>query len=81
MKPAHMVAMILSALVIFYPLSSGPVFRAYYSTSAHGLVGVPQALQDFYTPLTWMSKCEPINEFFRWYFTLWMHDVDLNPPA
>ena len=78
MNPARMVAIVLAALLLFYPLSSGPVFRAYYSTSAHGLLGLPSAVQDFYLPLVWISKCPPIGKFFEWYITIWMHDIDPN---
>jgi hypothetical protein len=76
-----MAAMILAALVVFYPLSSGPVYRAYYSTSAHGLVGMPDGLMYFYLPLAWACRCRPIDKFFEWYITIWMHDIDPNSPG
>lgn len=80
MKPAHMAAMVLSALLVFYPLSVGPVFRAYYTPSSYGLLGLPDGLQEFYMPLAWIcAHSRPIEKFFEWYLRIWMHGIEPNP--
>jgi hypothetical protein len=76
MKPARIVAILSAALLVFYPLSVGPVLRAYYSPVAKGYVGMPPALQDFYMPLGWMCDyCRPVEKFFSFYIRLWIPEM------
>jgi hypothetical protein len=52
MKPAQLVAMILTLLLV-YALSPGPI-RVWYSHRPPG--GVPKAVMTFYAPLEWLYE-------------------------
>lgn len=70
MKPAHMVAMLLSALLVLYPLSTGPVIRNFYRHHTIEMP-LPQAIRTFYAPLLWACRFPPFGEALNWYGELW----------
>jgi hypothetical protein len=74
MKPRHLIpAILLLALLLAYPLSTGPVLRWYWN---HPKTPFPSAWQTFYRPLNALCHHVPLagREMDR-YEELWIPDV------
>ncbi len=68
MRPPQMVAMILTVLLILYPLSPGPVILYY---KRMGTIP-PNSLSTFYAPLGWLyDHNKTIEAAYKWYFRVW----------
>lgn len=66
-----MVAMILTVLVVIYPLSPGPV-ALYYARARPRNQPAPEAVRNFYYPLGWLNEhSQTVERFYAWYFRLW----------
>jgi len=72
MNPVRMVAMILTALMVLYPLSIGPVYRHY--VVHQGLrPPLPPWFHTFYRPLAWACGRVPgLGAAFDWYGGVWV---------
>lgn len=69
MNARRMVAMVLVAVLVAYPVSTGPVMRFYKGRSQGPL---PDAVVAVYLPLIWLSYNVPVvGEAFGWYIELW----------
>ena len=69
MNPRRMVAMVLVAILVVYPLSTGPVMRFYKSRSQDS---PPDTVVAIYLPLIWLCYNVPVaGEAFGWYIDLW----------
>jgi len=65
-----MVAMILCALLLAYPLSLGPVCRYYWMRPEQGF---PASALAFYTPVEWASNNIPLFGIaFNSYLEIWL---------
>ena len=77
MKPRRLIAVVLCALLIAYPLSFGPVVAGYYKGTAHP----PRWMEGFYVPIGWLcSHSDTVNAVFTWYMWLWI-PKDISPSA
>ena len=70
------VACVVVAVVVVYPLSSAPMFlllECYRNELDQDHARIERGLQAFYAPLIWADeRSEPVEKFFTWYFDVWM---------
>jgi len=72
MKIYWIVAVIITGLLLAYPLSVGPVTRYYMGNSAYTARPMPSRWVRFYQPLVRPCDVSPVKECMRWYEYLWL---------
>jgi hypothetical protein len=75
MNAPRFTAIVVTALVAAYPLSSGPVVRSYLGHKHPSETTLPKPVRDFYWPMVWLSDQVPIlGKAWNWYGDLWLGD-------
>jgi hypothetical protein len=71
MTLSRFIAMILTAVILIYPLSIGPAMRM---RGVHRGVPAPTsgAFRTFYKPLEVLCRNQSVNAVFGWYIDQWL---------
>jgi hypothetical protein len=85
MNASRMAAMVLSLLLLAYPLSSGPITRYMLGRDPSEYKQLPPAWYAFYSPMRMLCQVPLFNKVIQAYMWLWIpketiENYHLNPP-